>query len=307
MKISRNELWRQKYRGNPYARHLSSRELEERFEDIFNLLITLGLDGRIGVGVGKDFNEEMWIKQTHVLEEMRYRYGPFPNGFTNGFIKKANFVQPTFPEIPKAKLAIDNSGGLVAGRLYKFSKKEYVEDMYRCGRFRVSPASMYSDPSLNSAIRDDELVFKGSFFPGLKGLVKAGKSPSPYGRIDYSVKARTNYYVACFASNYTYREFEDFGADACLVIKSPRRFIDRIMRAGNSVLEGYEGFAGAVRYLDPLVCDPSKIDVNFSKHFKYSYQNEYRVVWAPKDPIAELKAINIEIGSMEDIAEIVNI
>jgi len=47
--------------------------------------------------------------------------------------------------------------------------------------------------------------------------------------------------------------------------------------------------------------------VLFSKHFRYSYQNECRFVFLPKEPILDLKEFFIEIGSMEEYAEIITI
>lgn len=305
--IPRHQLWQRKYEKNPYMRHLSSSELEERIIDISNLLLILAPDGKVSVGTGKDFNEDMWIKYTHALAEMKIRYGPFPNGFTNGFFKKAELVTPTFPTPPSSKSAIDALGGVISGRLYKFSKKKYIEDMFNNGLFRVAPASYYNDPSLNAAIRDDELVFNGAVSVGLKSHIKSGKTIDSFGRLEYSVKARTNYYASCFASNYTYREFDDFGADACLVIKEPRTFLNRFIKAGVEILNGYNGFSGSVKYLDPIACDFTKIDVNFSKHFKYSYQNEYRVIWAPNEPATLLDPVFLEIGSLSDIAEVITI
>jgi len=305
--IPRHELWSRKYRNSPYMKHFSPLDLEERIKDIFNLLSTLAPNGKISVAVGKNINEEMWRKYTHTLCEMEDRYGPYPNGFTHGFIESTNMVSPTFPNIPASKIAIDIAGGIVPGRLYKFSKKKYIYDMYRSGIFRIAPASYYSDPSLNAAIRDDELVFNGSVSISLKNFIKLGRITPSYGRLEYLVKARTNYYVSCFSSNYTYREFSDFEADACLIIKDPRVFISRLITAGSQTLPGYEGFAGGVKYLDPVLCDPCKIDINFAKHFKYAYQNEYRAIWAPKEPISELQAFYLNIGPLDDIAEVIEI
>lgn len=301
------EIWRAQYSKRPYLKHLTPEELQERCNNLINLLAVLMPDGKIGVKTGKKFDEDIWIKFTHVTTEMERRYGPYPNGFTNGFVKDAKIVSATFPSIPKSKLAIDFVGGAQADNLYKFTKKKYVEEMISRGAFRISPASYYDDPSLNDAIRDNELVFNGSFQPGLKGVVKTFGSLPSYGRIDYSVKARTNYYVACFASAYTYREFEDFDADACLIVKEPRVFTDRIIQAGLKKLSGYEGFAGNVKYLDPVLCDPEKIDVSFAKHFKYAYQNEYRIIWAPKAITESLEPLFVEIGPLTDICEVIEI
>ncbi|MBR7523352.1 MULTISPECIES: hypothetical protein [Pseudomonas] len=305
--LTRSQKWRNDYLLNPYLTNLYSAELEERANDIINLISVLDSSGRLSVRTGKDINVEMWIKWTHILTEMEKRHGPYPNGFTNGFIKSASIVTPTFPAAPLGKSAIDKVGGLQTGWLFKFSKKKYVQEMYHSGNFRVTPASFYNDPSLNAAIRDDELAFKGSATFKLKADMKAGNPTASYGRVEYSVKARTNYYVCCFASNYTNREFSDFEADACLVIKNPRLFINRLIKTGCHALPGFEGFAQNVKYVDPLLCNPSKIDVNFAKHFKYAYQNEYRAIWAPREATSDLPIKFISMGPLDDIAEIVEL
>lgn len=303
----RSQKWRTDYLLDPYLSHLYTTELEERAKDIVSLIAVLDSSGRLSVRTGKDMNSEMWIKWTHLLTEMEKRHGPYPNGFTNGFIKSANIVAPTFPAAPLGKSAIERIGGVQPGWLFKFSKKRYIQEMYDSGNFRIAPASFYNDPSLNAAIRDDELVFKGSASAKVKADLKFGKPTASYGRVDYSVKARTDYYVCCFASNFTNREFSDFDADSCLVIKKPRLFIDRLVKSGCDALPDFEGFAQNVKYLDPLLCDPSKIDVNFAKHFKYAYQNEYRVIWAPKEAATELPIKFVSIGPLDGIAEIVEL
>lgn len=305
--ITRSQKWRNDYLLDPYLSHLYASELEERANDIMSIISVLDSSGRISVLTDKHMNIEMWIKWTHVLTEMETRYGSFPNGFTNGFMKAANVVRPTYPVAPLGRSALDKIGGAQPGWLFKFSKKKYVQDMYRSGIFRIAPASFYNDPSLNAAVRDDELVFKGAAHAKLRSNIKSGRPTPSYGRVEYSVKARTNYYVCCFASNYTNREFADFEADACLVIRKPRLFIDRLVKSGCDTLPGFDGFANNVKYLDPLLCDPSKIDVNFAKHFKFSYQNEYRAIWAPREEAADLPVIFLNIGKLDGIAEVVEL
>jgi hypothetical protein len=41
---------------------------------------------------------------------MEKRYGPYPNGFTNGFVKGANIVSPTFPSAPLGRDAMTKKG-----------------------------------------------------------------------------------------------------------------------------------------------------------------------------------------------------
>jgi hypothetical protein len=64
-----------------------------------------------------------------------------------------------------------------------------------------------------------------------------------------------------------------------------------------------------VTYYDPVRADPAVVDksLRFSKPFKHAYQDEMRLVWIPSTPIAELQPIFVEIGSLRDCAEIVDL
>jgi hypothetical protein len=42
-----------------------------------------------------------------------------------------------------------------------------------------------------------------------------------------------------------------------------------------------------------------------SKHFRYAYQQEYRCAWFPVQHQAELKHIDVELGSLQDYAELI--
>jgi hypothetical protein len=72
---------------------------------------------------------------------------------------------------------------LVRPFLVKYGLREYLEPALREGRIRVSPASRYADPSLNPAIRDNELVaeldvgpFGMTAFGGLAGAAVPASS-----------------------------------------------------------------------------------------------------------------------------------
>jgi hypothetical protein len=96
------------------------------------------------------------VKWTHALEEFALRYGPYPNCFSDGSIKDAPIVNPTYPASPPAKDAI---GSIQENCSYKLRKNGHLAAMFKYGRIRIAPASYYADPSLNNAIQDDELSF----------------------------------------------------------------------------------------------------------------------------------------------------
>jgi hypothetical protein len=306
--MRRQDHWRQQYQNDRYMQALSHDEIENRLKDIMSNQAILSEKGQISLHSPTDGGEYWIILFTHVLEELEMRSIPYSNVLRKGFLKDASLVKPTFPDEPKAKKRIDEIGGIKSNQLYKFGKHKWLKDAFRFGRFRIAPASLYKDPSLNKAIHDDELSFKINL-RNSDFIIQneQGEKTPTFGKIVYQLQSKTNYFVHCFAANYTYREFDDFDGDVCIVIKEQRKFIQKMMASVRKIKPDFNGFASGVRYIDPLNCNPDAVDIFFSKHFKYSYQNEYRTVWLPPDPIMELESFAIEIGSMESYAEYIRI
>ena len=304
----RHEIWRQEYRKHRYMEYLSCEELVDRTKDILANMTTLTEKGQLGLhGLGT-VGQYWMIIWTHLLEEFVLRYGPYPNGFTDGVLKDASIVNTTYPEPPCSKTSIDGIGGVKPNQLYKFGKYEHLIEMIKRGRIRIAPASYYSDPSLNKAIRDDELsiqVQKRADRIRIKNI--EGEKIPAFGSVKYKLTSNTNYFVHCFSAGYTYREFDDFEANACVVISEPTTLFKKMMRAARKALPDYDGFASQIKYIDPLNCEPGCVDIFFAKHFKYSYQNEVRVIWLPKIPVEKIEPFFIEIGSMEKYAKLIRI
>src|SRR6266853_4020547 len=97
----------------------------------------------------------------------------------------------------------------------------------------------------------------------------------------------TDYYVYCFSDLFDFRLFDDFEGDACLVINNPKQFTDRLLCAGFQKFPDWLAQVDTVDYLDPLRTKPGTIRPFFSKHFRYSYQTELRIVWLPQNPQAK--------------------
>ena len=111
-------------------------------------------------------------------------------------------VIPTYPEPPKSKNAIDSIGGLRDGQIYKFGKSKHLEEMMKHGVIRISPASYYSDPPLNKAIKDDELSFvRYARHDALTINNQSGKTIQTYGGVKFELTSKTNYFVHCSHQN----------------------------------------------------------------------------------------------------------
>ena len=310
-RLPRHEVWRQEYRSRRYLEHLSKPDLDRRAADIVTNLLTLTPEGQIGLREAPGLGERWMIVWTHVLEEFALRLGEDRAGFAKETLATLQAPKPTFPRIPAGYLAL-NKLGLEPGRmLLKFGKQEHLKPALERGVLRLTPASLYRDPSLNAAVRDDELSFTTIAHPStftLEVLDPAGGPPipvQPAGNLRVRHTLPTNYYVVCFSSVADHRLFDDFEATACLVIRNPREFLIRLVAAARTRLPRWHAGGGPVQYLDPLLTRHGDLHIPLVKHFRYAYQWEYRVYWLPDVPQDNLEPVLVELGPLHDIGELV--
>jgi len=293
--------------------HLSAHELEKRFKDIFLNQLVLTEDKQMGLN-SMDEEGKYWIEVfTHLCEEFQLRYGPYPAGFKNGFVKDVKIPDPRLDAAAKVcdivkRLKIDPGKYLI-----KYGQRKWLKDTLTKGIIRISPSTSYNDASLNSAIQDNELKF--SIYPNPSELnLEAfdGKTGASKGRLDV-IKAEIvqestmDYYVYCLSSIFTPRLFVDFDADACLIIKKPIDFINNLIATFEKDSPERHGICANIKYLDPLNTKPHQVNIFSCKHFRYSYQKEVRLSWLPSKNEIDLKHRFVELGNLENIAEMVSI
>ncbi|MGI8733749.1 MAG: hypothetical protein ACR2LM_10670 [Pyrinomonadaceae bacterium] len=198
--------------------------------------------------------------------------------------------------------------------LLKYGQTRFLQPLLEKGIVRIAPAAMYDDPSLSPAVRDTELEISIAALPSEVKLVaydgKTGqlKGPvHPKGNITMTAKARSNYYVLCLAAAFSLRMFGDFNADSCLLIKDPVRFVETVQRAFDEKLPGWDSLGWGVSYIDPFQAKSARPDVHFSKHFRYAYQKEYRIVWLPPTKQTSLDPIFLELGNLEEYCELIRL
>ena len=311
MFIKRHNLWRKKYRGDRYLKSFSVEELIVRSRDVLANQTFLTERGKIGIGHMNTWGDYFLQAWTHILEECNLRKYPFPYPLNQ--IKDVQLPNYNWPGLQTAVEA-RRARNLVAGNyLVKYGKLKYLQPAFDSGKIRIAPASFYSDPSLNRAIRDSELeisIYSHPTNPKLildvgTDVLKA--SIRPAGNVIHILKSPTNYYVYCLAADYSYRMFGDFEADACLIINRPQRFINKLIDVVERKLHNLKGFATSVTYIDPINTSKEELDIFFCKHFRYTYQKEYRVIWLPPYAEMSLEPFEIEIGSLEDCSELISL
>ncbi|WP_150125395.1 hypothetical protein [Sphingomonas sp. LM7] len=309
--VPRRELWRRQYRANRYARHLSRVELNKRLRDLVLNMLTVTPEAKIGLLQMDRVGAELMEKWTHALEEMVQRYGPYPAGFDRDILHSEPF--PDFAS-ELAQKAADRMSKLELrkGEVFiKLGKRKYMEALFAAGQLRLQPGSFFSNPDHNQAVRDDEMSLPLSFMLTREQIIRLVQNPEDVPpnvteqRLDIQFESGADFWLYCVTQSIDPRLFVDFNADACVVIRDRRKFSQRLLDKAKGRLGTTEARQGRANYVDPLLPKSPKIFVPLSKPFGYAYQDEFRFCWLPKPPVKQVGHVDLELGPLEDIAELI--
>ena len=208
--------------------------------------------------------------------------------------------------------------------------------LYNLGHVYMNSASYYDQPSLhNQAVYDKEgtAVYKGVFEcratrkyikreecgPDLyldpaKGHLPIYHAPNATEDEYYTIETGVNsdYWMYCMSDSLIPRLFCDFNADSCVVLDR-QEFVGRFTQAWRSSAsaKATKMQVGWVEYDDPVGAftamnsETYNVNVYFTKTFRYAYQNELRFVAKPEVGYDNLDPIELELGSLHDIGELI--
>ena len=91
------------------------------------------------------------------------------------------------------------------------------------------------------------------------------------------------------------------------MIRDPKVFSHRLHEAAKSALPNCRFEAEHVKYVDPVLAAPHGLRVCFMKHFRYTYQSEYRAVWFPLQPTDALDSVFLNLGPLTDCCELIEL
>ncbi len=317
--VKRHESWRLEYRANRYLRDLEVAELLARAGHFLTNILVHSADGRIAMKPTDLERDSSGMQRfTHVLEEMVVR------GIDH---RDSRVIQAMKAPKPKSAKVMRALKALVNRKwpekiIVKFGKRRHMAELLLEGRGRVSPATSYKDESLGYARVDDEASISAFVDPSDSHRFMALKHESggsvglnidvPYlGSFPITIQANTDFYVYCLGESIDVRLFDDFdNADACVVITQPEEFKARVQNAVSKQLSGWQFVAEPVIYFDPFFCRVHQMVPQFWKHFRFSYQNEYRLVWLPPMPedqwaFKKLDHIWFDVGPLTDCAKLI--
>ena len=287
------ENWGIQYEFNPYLKDLSKEDLIDRYKSIINNMEILLSAKRDIIPIESSLSSWYWFRKEHQtrLELTDRKVNPKPFLYGKKFYSKPD---------PPISITYPNSTSL----LFKYGKRKHLEPMLKKGVIRINPSSTYSNQKLEAARRDNEQN-KSSFIPNHQVHLKTkdGQPIQGYGYMRRSISAKS-YYIFCVSCNWHPSLFDAFGEDSCLVIKQPEEFSRRLKNCCKQ-LKGWYFLDCPVQYFDPYERPPKMFfSTTMSKIFKYAYQQEFRFLWDGLEQKIAKKEIDIEIGSIKDIAEI---
>jgi hypothetical protein len=297
-------LWQVAYRADRYLKQLQDKDLYERVADIAANTMRMDDDRKLRPILFKDEDGNYkpdrdfdWLRLlTDTRTELRIRGQDFDQKTQP--IARIVFAQRLDDETwCKRPDLVHHSLGARGSyvrpkKIFKFGEKQWIEWILEKGKIRVSPASEFKNSKFNPAVRDDEVRF--SYF----------ERGSLVGEFQVD-----DYYVFCASEVYDYRFYRDFADyDSCLVIHNAEEFCERIRRATELNLRAavFGVVSAPVIYFDPFRVEKpeSAQEIWFSKHFRHSYQHEFRFVWPPRSRLP-LVPFDLDIGDIRDIAELI--
>lgn len=313
----------QQYRIRPYLANSDFAELVDRFETINSNGLTIDHECHIALGQPQ-YGGEVWLDRFFHLDlECKRR------GIDVRELARSNRLGPVLAtaSIPDPKEFILKNRDLfqqgVRRKIYcKFGDKHWIDRLVSHGELRLTPASSYAAPSLGTARSDDELTMPIVITPydyDLRTLPESVRPKYParkWHRVRHS-KLR-DHLIYCVTCTMDPRYFLDFStdagiADACAVFSNQAEFSERLLAAASEKLEGWSLSFQSVRYIDPfmVVAYLGTLDSLFQyKDFRFMYQREFRLIAVPPatTPLMEkLDYVNLRLGSLKDIAEVVTI
>jgi hypothetical protein len=290
--------WIDEYRDRRAYSHLTQDQLCARYAALLENAIAFDDSG--GAFIARP-SAPYWSKRLAWTEE-EFRLRAAPELLVA--IQKRELKRPRPSVIAARKLWSRIEQPSLGSYIVKFGKRAHVEEMLSKGRFRISPAASYSDPSLNPAIRDDELNAQIMFPAGTRLSVQIDgeykEIPNIIGPLCHTRHCE-NFYVFCAAGSFDARLFDDFEADACLLVRDLNRFALALLREFAAVASMTNIVHGSVHYEDPLHPVEENHLVEMTKHFRYEYQREWRMGWNAEEPLSlTASPIFVEIGSLAD-------
>ena len=296
-----NTAW---YRKNRYLRGISKDDLEDRIFDILNNMIRVSDDAMFVPLKGFGECGEWMDKLIHCQEEFNIKFGNFAENFSKG--QRREILPFDEDRRKRIKIAATPFRQVQEPVFLRYGSMSNMYDLYHQGQLMLQPAKRFLDEDL-AAVQDDECMIDVRGILDSEAVRRLVVNPQavpdviPDQHVHLSFET-ADYAIYCMGTKPELRMIADWDARAVVIIKQPEEFQRRLIHSIQSRFPDAQISFQDVAYLDPYYPPTKPPDVCAVKHFRYSYQNERRLIVHGCDVGTGLL---LNIGSITDIASFV--
>lgn len=200
--------------------------------------------------------------------------------------------------------------------LYRFSQRQFLEQTRARGIVRFAHARTFRDSTLAAAQADNEQA-RSFYLDPASHQVLASRPASEvepitdlsYVKFTLNLVDRTgrplDYYLLCFSLVHAPRFYAEFHADACLCIRDPKTFSERLEKVCRTRFPGCDFYGRDCFYYDPNRFPPTieQKHLAFAKDVAYGWQQEFRFILAMDPDLSREDYLFFEVGPLENISE----
>lgn len=309
-RMRRQDVWRINYLSSPYLLMASEGTKKKFLLDVFENILALSSEGLISTNVNRSLDSGIDGESfTHLIEASNS-----DGGLRQDYVAEAskNFNRYLEPTARERFAFLHSRVTSLDGHIAKFTQKKFAEEMMSIGRIRISPASFYSTQGLLAAQVDyetrrdyykchvREIIRNKAKGYAVNGITHGFKEGNYHG-----ITSLPDYFLYSACQSPSRRLPIDFNADAAVLIQDIPKFVRRVTEQVYKSLGEVQIIHGLVEYYNPYVGWRASTPREMTKHFRYRYQEEYRIVWRPKESRKPLEPFFVEVGSLDGIAELI--
>lgn len=288
-----SEFWEFFYEINRYLKNVDEKKLVRRYIDLCRNFSVLTNAERHVIPINSFLSSWYWyLKEHQTRYEFHLRGLPLPN-------------DPPIPRKPITKPYSPNSPN-ACDIIFRYGHLKYMKQFIEEGKIRISPASKYKDGNELDPRTDDELnKHLWELGDHIRITTQDGKVIPIIGDLQRSASTANNYYTLCLSCDFEPIIFEEFGYDACVVIKNTDEFASRLEEGTKKQLPGWYFHHNPTEYFDPHApIQNQHFGATMSKDFSYAYQMEYRFLWDHFNKGNAKEHIEVNLGPLYDICEL---
>jgi len=295
-----------------YLSSVPSDVLSERTVHLTNNCFQFDHNSMVQLCIKEDPN--MFMRLMDAFAETTIRHGSVQVDQNPEPWNRANNIMITASEeiAGKTRILKSHVSDETEKMLFRFSSYEFMRELFQEGGLFLQSASAFKNQE-NLAVKDDELKLTLTRYLSKTEAAEVARTlghaaMSKAKALEYSVTS-PDFLALCLTDAVNYRMISDWSAEAAVIIHDPDEFYQRLRDATTIFQTDKNGLESKkLRYIDPYfdMSNVQSADLPYCKHFKFSYQREFRFVVRNSQKFSH-KERKIYLGSLSDIASLIDL